>query len=82
MENKKVDNYLSIVVRKRKKQKRKYNKMKKRTVMKIDYQEALALVKRKDFLTPEEYAKQFWEMWKPEVKEKAKKEILDWRIEE
>ena len=56
--------------------------MKKRTVMKIDYQEALALVKRKDFLTPEEYAKQFWEMWKPEVKEKAKKQILDWRIEE
>ena len=46
--------------------------MKKRTVMKIDYQEALALVKRKDFLTPEEYAKQFWEMWKPGAKRKMK----------
>ena len=56
--------------------------MKKREVMKIDYQEALALVKRKDFLTPEEYYKQFWELWKPEVKEKARKEILDWRVEE
>ena len=56
--------------------------MKKRTVMKINYQEALALAKRKDKLTPEQYSKEFWELWKPEVKEKARKEILEWRIEE
>ena len=38
--------------------------------MTIDYNQALALVKKKDKLTPEQYSKEFWKLWKPKRKRK------------
>ena len=34
-------------------------------VMTIDYNQALALVKKKDKLTPEQYSKENWKLCKP-----------------
>ena len=41
--------------------------------MTIDYDQALALVKKKDKLTPEQYSKEFWKLWKTKRKEKMEK---------
>ena len=41
--------------------------------MTIDYDQALALVKKKDKLTPEQYSKEFWKLWKPKRKEGIEK---------
>ena len=42
-------------------------------VMTIDYNQALALVKKKDKLTPEQYSKEF-KRWKPKKKKGWKNE--------
>ena len=42
-------------------------------VMTIDYNQALALAKKKDKLTPEQYSKEFWKLWKPKRKERVEK---------
>ena len=41
--------------------------------MTIDYEQALALVKKKDKLTSEQYSKEFWKLWKPKRKERIEK---------
>jgi hypothetical protein len=42
-------------------------------VMTIDYDQAVALVKKKDKLTPEQYSKEFWKLWKTKRKERIEK---------
>ena len=42
-------------------------------VMTIDYDQAVALVKKKDKLTPEQYSKEFWKLWKLKRKERMEK---------
>jgi hypothetical protein len=42
-------------------------------VMTIDYEQALALVKKKDKITPEQYSKEFWKLWKTKRKERIEK---------
>ena len=42
-------------------------------VMTIEYDQALASVKKKNKLTPEQYSKEFWKLWKPKRKERIEK---------
>ena len=41
--------------------------------MTIDYDQAVALVKKKDKITPEQYSKEFWKLWKTKRKERVEK---------
>ena len=42
-------------------------------VMTINYDQAVALVKKKEKLTPEQYSKEFWKLWKRKRKERIEK---------